>query len=77
MNFLKGSAALAVLMAVSLTTACIYAQEEWAPNDMTGIAVGEKAPDFTLNNYDGTKYTLSELTKKGTVALVFYRSANW
>ena len=77
MKFWKGSAVLAALVATALFAGGTFAQDEWAPEEITGIKVGEKAPDFTLTNFDGTKYTLSDLTKKGTVALTFFRSANW
>ncbi len=77
MKFWRGSAVLTALVAAVLFAGFALAQDDWAPEEMTGVKVGEKAPDFTLSNIDGTKVTLSELTKKGTVALVFYRSANW
>ena len=43
----------------------------------TGLKVGEKAPAFKLKDQDGKERTLEEFTKKGTVALVFHRSAGW
>ena len=48
-----------------------------APAEMTGLAVGQKAPEFTLKSQDGTDRELSDFLKKGPVALVFYRSADW
>jgi peroxiredoxin len=42
-----------------------------------GLVVGTKAPDFTLKNATGEDVALSALLKKGKVALVFYRSADW
>ena len=42
-----------------------------------GLQVGEKAADFTLKNAAGEDVALSALLKKGAVALVFYRSADW
>ncbi|MBL9190150.1 MAG: peroxiredoxin family protein [Opitutaceae bacterium] len=42
-----------------------------------GLAVGTKAPDFTLKNAAGADVSLKSLTKAGPVALVFYRSADW
>ena len=36
-------------------------------------AVGDKAPDFSLPDHDGTTWTLSE--QKGTTVLVFYPKA--
>ncbi len=40
-----------------------------------GLKVGDKAPDFTLKNAFGKNVSLSSLTKKGPVILVFYRGA--
>lgn len=40
-----------------------------------GVAVGEKAPDFTLTNAFGKKVTLYQELKKGPVVLVFYRGS--
>ncbi len=44
----------------------------------TGIAqqsvkVGERAPDFTLPDVEGSPVALSELLKHGPVVLTFYR----
>ena len=40
-----------------------------------GIRVGEKAPDFVLNNALGQPVSLKEQLKAGPVVLVFYRGA--
>lgn len=40
-----------------------------------GIQVGEKAPDFYLNNAFGEQISLEKELKKGPVVLVFYRGA--
>ncbi len=48
-----------------------------APEEKTGLEVGEKAPAFTLKDQAGKERTLEEFTKAGKVALVFYRSASW
>ncbi len=48
-----------------------------APEEKTGLAVGAKAPAFTLKDQSGKERTLDEFLKKGPVALVFYRSAGW
>ncbi len=42
-------------------------------NRTAPIAVGEMAPDFTLESHQGTKITLSEAREKSPVVLVFYR----
>lgn len=39
----------------------------------TPVAVGEMAPDFTLEDHQGNKITLSEARGKSPVVLVFYR----
>jgi cytochrome oxidase Cu insertion factor (SCO1/SenC/PrrC family) len=46
-------------------------------DEKTGLAVGAKAPAFTLKDQNGKERTLEEFLKKGKVALVFYRSAGW
>jgi cytochrome oxidase Cu insertion factor (SCO1/SenC/PrrC family) len=48
-----------------------------APEEKTGIKVGEKAPAFKLKDQTGTERELAALLKDGPVALVFYRSASW
>lgn len=42
-----------------------------------GLAVGTTAPDFALPSARGEQVTLNALLRKGPVALVFYRSADW
>jgi len=44
-----------------------------AQNRATPVAVGEIAPDFTLESHQGTKVTLSEAREISPVVLVFYR----
>lgn len=39
------------------------------------INIGDKAPDFTLPNVDGSSVSLSEALQAGSVVLVFYRGA--
>ena len=50
---------------------------EPAPEAKTGLKIGTKAPAFTLKDQAGKERTLDEFRHKGTVALVFYRSASW
>lgn len=38
-----------------------------------GLAIGEKAPDFTLLNAEGNSVSLSETLESGPVVLKFYR----
>jgi hypothetical protein len=46
-------------------------------NASPGLAVGAKAPNFVLPGPDGREQSLAALLKKGKVALVFHRSADW
>jgi cytochrome oxidase Cu insertion factor (SCO1/SenC/PrrC family) len=41
--------------------------------DLERVKVGQPAPDFTLEDMDGKKITLSEFRGKKSVVLVFYR----
>jgi cytochrome oxidase Cu insertion factor (SCO1/SenC/PrrC family) len=55
----------------------VRAQVKPAPEEHTGLKVGDKAPKFLLKDQEGKERTLDEFLKKGKVALVFYRSADW
>ena len=59
-----------LLMALGAITA------EPAP-EKVGLDVGQKAPAFTLKDQNDREVALDSLLKKGPVALVFYRSADW
>jgi peroxiredoxin len=48
-----------------------------ATAEMPGLKVGDTAPNFTLRDSAGAEYRLQDLVRKGKVALVFVRSANW
>lgn len=43
------------------------------PTDLERVKVGDKAPDFTLENMDGKRVSLSDFAGKKNVVLVFYR----
>ena len=53
------------------------AQGKPATEELTGLKVGAKAPSFSLKDQQGKERSLDEFLKKGKVALVFYRSADW
>ncbi len=48
-----------------------------AETTIPGLKVGERAAEFSLKSAAGGEVALRELIKKGPVALVFYRSADW
>jgi hypothetical protein len=67
---------------IRTTWACLFAGLSLmvavpAAPEKTGLAVGEKAPDWTLKDQYSQNQSLNSLLKKGPVALVFYRSADW
>ena len=66
--------ALAVLAALNVQ---VKAQGKPAPEELTGLKVGARAPSFSLKDQQGKERSLDEFLKKGKVALVFYRSADW
>ena len=43
------------------------------PNDLSRIAVGQPAPDFTLEDIDGRRVTVSSFRGHRHVVLIFYR----
>ena len=59
---------VAIILQLILLCSVLVAQ-----NRATPVAMGEMAPDFTLESHQGTKVTLSEARKKSPVVLVFYR----
>jgi cytochrome oxidase Cu insertion factor (SCO1/SenC/PrrC family) len=82
MNVLLRSIAISSAAALALTaspTVPARAQSRGrpAPEGQSGLAVGEKAPRFTLKDQEGKERSLDELLQKGKVALVFYRSVDW
>ena len=65
------------VFAVGLALAVNVHAADPAPDEKTGLKVGEKAPAFRLKDQVGKERTLEEFVKEGKVALVFYRSASW
>lgn len=76
---MKTSITLAALIAFAaiLSVQSRARAQEPAPEEKTGIKVGEKAPAFKLKGIDGEEHSLEELLNHGKVALVFFRSARW
>lgn len=64
MNFVK----LLILSCMAITPLVSNAQKA-----EQGIRVGDKAPDFTLNDQNGKEVNLYQLLKKGPVVLSWYR----
>ena len=72
------------LTALAVAAILLAAQSAWAQDraksaaeEQTGLRVGENAPKFTLTDQEDKERTLDEFLKKGKVALVFFRSADW
>lgn len=67
---------LAVLLQLTLLISIILCANSNSPTygQRNGpISVGEVAPDFTLEDQDGHRVTLSDVRGKSPVVLVFYR----
>ncbi len=71
MGLTRSLAACSLLLAFNLIAAVPASPEK------TGLAVGQKAPRFTLQDQNDREVSLAALLKKGPVALVFFRSADW
>ena len=67
----------AAVLLLAATDRLLPGQGEARARGATGLKVGEKAPKFTLKDQEGKERSLDEFLKKGKVALVFYRSADW
>lgn len=78
MPLLIRSLALATAVAV-LAQVPAMAQDKGKPasEEQSGLKVRAKAPGFTLKDQEGKDRSLDEFLKKGKVALVFFRSADW
>ena len=73
---LLASLPLALAAVVASTVPAAWAADP-APEAKTGLAVGSKAPAFTLRDQTGKERSLDEFLQRGKVAVVFYRSASW
>ena len=68
---------LLILFAFAISSA--YAQvgpkdgANLSPTDLERVKAGDKAPDFTLENMDGKRISLTDFRGKKDVVLVFYR----
>ena len=65
-----------LLVAVALIATGLDAAEV-ASAQNTGLRIGQVAPAFSLKDQNGKEVSLDALLKKGPVALVFFRSADW
>lgn len=76
MRYTRVAAALAFLsILVSVAHAQLGPKDgvNLTSTDLEKVKVGDSAPDFTLENMDGQRVTLSEFRGKKNVVLVFYR----
>jgi len=74
---MKMNRLIATVSAAVLLLAASARAAEPAASEKTGPAIEQKAPAFTLKDQDSRDVSLDSLLKKGPVALVFYRSADW
>ena len=69
MRMLTALLQIIVLLSVSMAANLNSLSDERS----TPVAVGEAAPDFTLEDQNNNKVTLSDARGKSPVVLVFYR----
>ncbi len=62
---------MAPLLGLLLAAAPVRADEE------VGLAMGQQAPTFSLEDQAGETQSLNALLADGPVAIVFFRSADW
>ncbi len=74
---MRFSVSALVVAGVTLAGSTWATGAEPAPEEKTGIKVGDRAPGFALEDQDGEERTLSGLLEDGPLAVVFYRSADW
>ena len=69
------AASILLCLTVSVANAQLGPKDgaDLSPTDLERVKVGDKVPDFTLEDMEGQKITLSEVYSKRNVVLVFYR----
>jgi cytochrome oxidase Cu insertion factor (SCO1/SenC/PrrC family) len=70
---MKTARTLFLVVTLLLVSMTANAQASSTPLRSTPIGVGDLAPDFTLEDQEGHKITLSDARVKSPVILVFYR----
>lgn len=65
--------AFGTLLLIALAVAGGNSQEKSPPSDLNRVKDGAAAPDFTLEDQEGNRVTLSSFHGKKKVVLVFYR----
>ena len=74
---IRSTALTAAVLLLTAPAAWPQGKARSAPEEQTGLKVGEKAPKFALKDQEGKERSLEEFVGKRKVALVFYRSADW
>ncbi len=71
--------AVGLLTALFATPEARQATPQRTPIDVSklGPQVGERVPDFSLKDQNGTGWTLSSIMGPKGAMLVFFRSADW
>ena len=64
------------IIAALVLGSTLVADQPAVSNEL-GLRIGQRAPAFTLKDQFGKDVSLNDLLKKGPVALVFFRSADW
>lgn len=70
-----GRGVLGFAVGLALSVALVLANAAVAQEEEGGLAVGEKAPDFSLKGSDGKTYTLAQFKGEKPVILAFFPKA--
>jgi hypothetical protein len=83
-HFVRVSFVVAIAVLVSLSLFAIGVRAQQAPAapplpdvQKLGPQVGDRVPDFTLNDQEGRARSLASLVGPKGLMLVFFRSADW
>jgi peroxiredoxin len=71
LHYLRRAASMLLLLAAGAKTI------DGPPAEAGELAVGERAPEFTLRDQNDREFSLEAMVKKGPVAVVFIRSIEW
>jgi hypothetical protein len=66
-----------VLLVTRITSAAMQVPAQKIDLSKVGPQVGERVPDFSLKDQNGTTQTLQSIMGPKGAMLVFFRSADW
>ncbi len=77
LSTLTSTVALVIFGAANSLSLAQDAEDTFDLDSGPGIRVGQTLPEIRLKDQNGKEVDLASIYKKGPVAIVFYRSADW